>query len=73
MLYIKENKGITITALVIMIIVIMLLAGITITQGSDLIKNTKVETYLTNMITRTDFKSKSICRRNKCRGLGCRR
>ena len=35
----------------IMIIVIMLLAGITITQGSDLIKNTKVETYLTNMIT----------------------
>ena len=51
MLYIKENKGITITALVIMIIVIMLLAGITITQGSDLIKNTKVETYLTNMIT----------------------
>ena len=52
MLYIKENKGITITALVIMIIVIMLLAGITITQGSDLIKNTKVETYLTNMIDR---------------------
>ena len=51
MLYIKENNGITITALVIMIIVIMLLAGITITQGSDLIKNTKVETYVTNMIT----------------------
>ena len=51
MLYIKENKGITITALVIMIIVIMLLAGITITQGSNLIKNTKVETYVTNMIT----------------------
>lgn len=41
MLYIKENKGITITALVIMIIVIMLLAGITITQGSDLIKKHK--------------------------------
>ena len=41
MLYIKENKGITITALVIMIIVIMLLAGITITLGSDLIKKHK--------------------------------
>ena len=51
MLYIKENKGITITSLVIMVIVIMILAGITITQGSDLLKTTKVETYVTNMIT----------------------
>ncbi len=51
MLYIKKNKGITLVALVIMIIVIMILAGITITQGSDLIKTTKVETYVTNMIT----------------------
>lgn len=51
MLNIKEEKGITLTALVVMIIVIMILAGITITQGSDLINNTKVETYVTNMIT----------------------
>ena len=51
MLNIKRNTGITLTALVIMIIVIMILAGITITQGSDLISNTKVETYVTNMIT----------------------
>ena len=46
-----NNKGITLTALVVMIIVIMILAGITIIQGSDLIKTTKVETYVTNMIT----------------------
>ncbi len=51
MLYIKENKGITLTALVVMIIVIMILAGITIYQGTGLIKSTKVETYVTNMIT----------------------
>lgn len=51
MLYMKENKGITITALAIMIVIIIILAGITITQGSNLIKTTKVETYVTNMIT----------------------
>ena len=51
MLYLKENKGITLTALVVSIIVIMILAGISITQGSNLIKTTKVENYVTNMIT----------------------
>lgn len=51
MFYIKENKGITITALVVMIIVIMILAGVSITQGTNLIKRTKVENYVTNMLT----------------------
>lgn len=51
MINIKGNQGITLTILVIMIIVIIILAGISITKGSDLIKTTKVETNVTNMIT----------------------
>lgn len=51
MVYIKQNKGITLTALIVMIIVIMILTGITITQGSTLIETSKVENYVTNMIT----------------------
>lgn len=51
MSHVKENRGITIIALVIMIIVITILAGISITQGTDLIKTSKVETFVTNMIT----------------------
>ena len=45
------DKITKLTIWICIIDIIMLLAGITITQGSDLIKNTKVETYLTNMIT----------------------
>ena len=51
MINVKKNEGITLTALVVMIIVIMILAGISITQGSNLVKTTKVESYVTNMIT----------------------
>ena len=51
MLYLKEEKGITLVALIIMVIVIIILAGISLTQGSELLKTTKVETYVTNMIT----------------------
>lgn len=51
MLYLKENKAITLMTLVITIIVISILAGISINQGSNLIKTTKVENYITNMIT----------------------
>lgn len=51
MLYLKEDKGITLVALIIMVIVIIILAGVSLTQGSELLKTTKVETYVTNMIT----------------------
>lgn len=48
---IKGDNGITLTVLVVMIIVIMILAGVSIIQGSNLMRNTKIETYVTNMIT----------------------
>lgn len=51
MRYLKENKGITIIALVIMIIVILILAGISLIEGTSLIKQTKIENLMTNMIT----------------------
>lgn len=51
MLYLKEEKGISLSVLVIMIIVIIILAGISINQGTELLKTTNVETYVTNMIT----------------------
>lgn len=51
MLHLKEEKGISLSVLVIMVIVIMILAGISINQGTELLKTTNVETYVTNMIT----------------------
>ena len=51
MLNLKQNKGITLVALTVMIIVISILAGISITQGTGLIEKTKLENYKTNMIT----------------------
>lgn len=51
MVNLKRDKGITLTALVVMIIVIIILAGVSIAQGTDLIKHTKIENYVTNMIT----------------------
>ena len=51
MLNLKQNKGITLTALIVMIIVISILAGVSITQGTGLIEKTKLENYKTNMIT----------------------
>lgn len=48
----KNNKsGITLIALVITIIVILILAGITINSGTDLIRRSKLESLMTNMIT----------------------
>ncbi len=47
----SKNNGITMVALVITIIVILIIASITITQGSGLMQNTRVETYVTDMIT----------------------
>lgn len=51
MLQLKENKGITIIALIVMIIVILILAGISLVEGTSLLKKTKVENLMTNMIT----------------------
>ncbi len=51
MLYLKKEKGITIIALVITVIVLVIIAGISITQGTKLISTTRVESYVTDMIT----------------------
>ena len=46
---IKNNKGVTLSALVITIIVILILSGITITTSNSLIKDTKAKNVLSNM------------------------
>lgn len=45
----KNNKGVTLTVLVVTIIVIIILAGVTIASSDSLIKNTKVKNMVTNM------------------------
>ena len=45
-----KNKGITLVALAIMIVIILILAGITISTGSNLIKNAQLQTLNTNML-----------------------
>lgn len=47
----RNSKGITLIALIITIIVLMILAGISITEGAHLIEKAKAESLLTNMIT----------------------
>ena len=47
----KENKGITIISLIIIIIVMCIVAGITLKQGTTLIKQVNVDNYKTNMIS----------------------
>ena len=56
MFFLKKNNGITIVTLVITIIVLLILAGISITEGNNLIKKAKTESLITNMIM---VKSKS--------------
>lgn len=46
----KGNKGITMVALVITIIVLLIIAGISIGQGNNAIKNSKLENLKTNML-----------------------
>ena len=46
-----EQKGITLLALVVTIIVLAILGGISIVKGNDLIRKAKAETYETNMLT----------------------
>ena len=49
---IESNKnGITLISLIVTIIVLLILAGITITEGKLLIKKAKIESIMTNMIT----------------------
>lgn len=53
----KANQsGITLIALVITVIVILIIASISIYEGTDLIKKSKIESLMTNMIV---LKSKS--------------
>ena len=47
---IKENKGITLVALVITIAVLIILAGIAVYTGRDTIKQAKLEELKTNML-----------------------
>ena len=47
---IKQDKGITLVALVITVIILAILAGISMNIGLDLINTTKLETLKTNML-----------------------
>ena len=46
----KENKGITLVALLITIVVLLILAGISIGKGSNIIKSSQLENLKTNML-----------------------
>ena len=46
----KENKGITLVALVITIVVMIIIAGIAVYTGTDTIKKAKLEELKTNML-----------------------
>jgi len=46
----KENRGITIVALVIIIILLLILVGVSTGTGGNLIKQTKLENLKTNML-----------------------
>ena len=56
----KNNKGITLIVLVITIIVLLIIAGVTITAGTESIKRAKLETLRTNMLL-IKAKSKEYC------------
>lgn len=57
---IKNSKGITLIILVISIIVLLILAGVTITAGTESIKKAKLETLRTNMLL-IKAKGKEYC------------
>lgn len=48
---IDNKSGITIIALVITVIVLLILIGISVGEGTSLIKRAKIESIMTNMIT----------------------
>ncbi len=51
MLYLKRNKGMSMIALIGMIIIILIIAGISLVGGIRLIRKAKIENLMTNMIT----------------------
>ena len=51
MKYVKGQKGVTLVALIVTIIVLLIIAGISIMKGTDLISMSKAETVETNMLT----------------------
>ena len=59
MLDLRKNKGITMISLVVMIVVIMIIAGISVYSGTNLIKKIRLEAVQTNMIS-TRAKAKGI-------------
>ena len=46
----KNEKGVTLIALIITIIILMIIAGISIYNGRDVLKNAKLEELRTNML-----------------------
>lgn len=46
----NETKGVTLVALIITIIVLLIIAGITVYSGKDIIKKAKLEELKTNML-----------------------
>ena len=46
----KENRGVTLLALVITIVVMIIIAGIAVYTGTDMIKKAKLEELKTNML-----------------------
>lgn len=46
----KKNKGITMVVLVITIVILLIIAGISIGTGSNIIKNAEIENIKTNML-----------------------
>lgn len=56
----KDNKGVTLVALTITIIVLLIIASIAIYSGSDTIKNAKLESLKTNMLL-IQAKAKEYC------------
>ncbi len=47
----NKEAGITIIALVVIIIVLLIIAGIAINEGIDILKDSKMQTLQTNMLT----------------------
>ena len=47
----KKEDGITLIALMVTIIVLLILASITLGEGTSLVKKAKIESIMTNMIT----------------------
>ena len=56
----KKNRGITMVALVITIVVLLIIAGISIGAGNNAIKNSKLENLKTNMLLIQAKKKKDL-------------